>query len=219
MDNNEEKRPITPINADYPSNSHKKKEAAANEEKRVEKVITGSVVKKKKTFGKKLAESFLGDESRNVGEYIIHDVLIPATKEMVSEMIKGGIEMLLFGERRTRGTKRDRSYVSYGSYYKDDRRDRDRRERDISRTGRARHDFDEIILENRGEAEEVLARLSDLVYDYGMASVADLYDLVGITGDFTDHKYGWTELDTSNSYVSRVRGGYMINLPRTRPLT
>lgn len=203
--------------ADFPSNSKTK---VGNEKPEVRKVITGKVVKQKRTLGKRIAETFLGGDTRSVGDYILHDVLIPAAKDMIFDMIKGGAEMSLFGEKKGRNTSRDRgkSYVSYSSYYKSDK-DRDSRDkrdsREISRSARAKHDFDEIILETRGEAEEVLSQLVDLTIDYGMASVADLYDSVDITSSFTDHKYGWTDLKSAN--VSRVRGGYLINLPR--PIT
>lgn len=204
----------------FPANSHKAKAQPKTEERKLEKVISGKVVQQKKSLGKKFAELFLGDDTRSVGEYILHDVLIQAAKSMICDMVGwgGAAEMILFGEKRGRNTRREggRSYTSYGSYYKSTDRDRDggRRDspRDISRTGRARHDFDEIVLETRGEAEEVLSHLVDLTIDYDMASVADLYDLVGITTNFTDNKYGWTDLERAS--VSRVRGGYLINLPR-----
>jgi len=219
----------------FPSNSkmtRNEPEKEKCEERKVEKVVTGLVKKQKRSFSKKLAETFLEDNTTSVGNYIFHDVLIPAAKSMICDMVGWGgfAEILLFGEKRGRNTRRDgnRSFTSYGSYYggqsnRDSGRDRDTRDsgrdrgsRDISKQGRARHDFDEIVLDNRGEAEEVLSQLVDLTIDYGMASVADLYSLVGITGNFADDKYGWYELRTAN--VSRVRGGYLINLPRTQPL-
>ena len=133
-------------------------------------------------------------------------------------MVGGGIEMLLFGT--TKGLRNNRqtkpSYTSYGSYYNTARDREPKHSREISRVGRARHDFDEIVLETRGEAEAVLVHLIDLTIDYGMASVADLYDLVGINSSFTDNKYGWTDLRQAS--VSRVRNGYLLNLPRTQIL-
>lgn len=193
----------------YPPNTPK--EENKKEDKKLEKIVTGNVKKRKKTLGKKMAETFLGDDTKSVTQYIIYDVLIPAAKETLSSMVSGGVEMLLFGETKGRNTRRDRgkSYVSYSSYYKNE--DRDRRDRD--RSSRARHNFDDIILDSRGEAEEVLSRLVDLVEEYGMVSVADLYELVGVTSSFTDNKYGWTNL--SSASVERVRDGYLIRLPRT----
>jgi hypothetical protein len=51
-----------------------------------------------------------------------------------------------------------------------------------------------------------------LTFDYGQASISDLYELVGITANFTDNKWGWTDLRSSS--VSRARDGYLLNLPR-----
>ena len=157
-------------------------------------------------------ETFVGDDIHNVSSYLLYDVLIPAAKDTIANMVKGGIEMLLFpGENRGSRTTRDRgrSYVSYDRYSSAPRRDE---RRDISPRNRARHNFDEIILDTRGEAEEVLSHLVDLIIDYGQASVSDLYDLLGMTGNFTDNKYGWTDLRSAS--VSRVRDGYVMNLPR-----
>lgn len=204
---------------EFPSNSHKSKKVV--EERKLEKVVTGKVVTRKKTLGKRFQESFLGEESRNVGEYIIYDILIPAAKDMIVDTIKGGIEMMMYGEKRGRNITRDRGrsyHTSYGSYYRQNDREQNNRDhrRDISRTGRARHDFSQILLESRGEAEEVLENLCDQCATYNLATVADLYDLVGITSNFTDNKYGWTDLRDAS--VSRVRGGYELNLPRPQPV-
>lgn len=200
------------IKMDYPSNSHKVKKEVKSD-KQVVKVTSGKVVQKKKSLGKKFAETFLGDDIESVSSYILHDVIIPAAKNMMSDTVSNGIEMLLFGQVRGSRTKRDRgkSYVSYSSYY-----DRDKKPTRPSARNTSRHNFDDIILETRGEAEEVLSHLVDLTEDYGMASVADLYDLVGITSNFTDNKYGWDNL--SSASVNRVRDGYLISLPRTTVL-
>ena len=197
------------IKMDYPSNNHKVRKEGSSE-KQVVKVTSGKVVQKKKSLGKKFAETFLGDDIESVSSYILHDVIIPAAKNMMSDTVSNGIEMLLFGQVRGSRTRRDRdkSYVSYSSYY-----DRDKKPTRPSARNTSRHNFDDIILETRGEAEEVLSHLVDLTEDYGMASVADLYDLVGITSNFTDNKYGWDNL--SSASVNRVRDGYLISLPRT----
>ena len=85
----------------------------------------------------------------------------------------------------------------------------------VSRT-RTGYDYDDIILESRGEAEDVLERMDELIATYQVVSVADFYDLVGVSGNYTDNKYGWT--DIRNASVIRVRDGYMIKLPKALPL-
>lgn len=216
----DEKKLTRSLDASFPGNSNKSKEPCKDpEKKKVPKIATGKVTRQKRTFGQKVSEAFLGDDTQSVGDYLLHDVLIPAMKSTLSDMVGGGIEMLLFGERRSRGTYRDRghSYVSYGSYFGDSR-DRDRRDnrRELSRSERSRHDFDNLSFETRGEAEDILSHLVDLTVDYNVATVADYYDLAGVESQFTDNKYGWTNLRDAS--VDRVRQGYTIRLPQPRVL-
>lgn len=205
--------------SEFPSNSYKKKELVAAKEKNITPVVSGKVIKKQRSFGQKLSETFFGDDTKSVGDYILHDVLIPAMKSTLSDMVGGGIEMLLFGERKSSGRSRmfrdrDRSYVPYNRMSRRDDFSDDRRS--ISRSARSRHDFDDIILETRGEAEDVLSHMVDLIEDYGVASVGDYYDLLGIESNFTDNKYGW--INVADGYVDRVRDGYCIRLPRPREI-
>lgn len=210
---------------EFPSNSHSsKKEPTSDkkrEEKKVEKIVTGTVVKQKKSLGKRFSENFLGEDSKSVGEYIVTEVLVPNTKDLIVEIVKSAIEMFMWGERRSKGSSRHgggKQYTSYGSYFSDKSSDRDRGygRREMSRSARARHDFDEILITDRGEAEEVLSHMYDLCEDYGMVSVADFYDMVGVDADFTDQKYGWT--DMRGVKPVRVRGGFVLDLPRAKPL-
>lgn len=79
------------------------------------------------------------------------------------------------------------------------------------------HEFDEITLATRVEADEVLTRLRQLIDRYEEASVADLYKMLGVNPEYTDDKWGWDDLDTAR--VSRSRGGYTLDLPRPEPLS
>lgn len=203
------------IKKTYQSNSHKAKQP----DKKIDQVTSGKVIKREKNVGKKISESFLGDDSRDVGNYILHDVLIPALKDTISDMVSGGIEMLLFGKTGSRPGRGSRSSagpgrINYSAYSKNPSERAGAHK--ISDRGRRTHDFDEIILEKRAEAEDVISCLVDLIADYEMASVADLYDLVGIPSNYTDNKYGWTNL--SSAGVRRVRNGYLLDLPRTEQI-
>lgn len=196
---------------EYKSNSHASKEKEKNGgEKRVEKIISGKAQVKKKSEFSKFANVFVSEDAGNVKSYILMDVLVPAVKKAVSDIVTNGIDMLLYGETGVHKRNGASSKVSYRSYY-----DRSSRSTSSSKT-RNGYSYDDIILDNRGEAEEVLSRMDEIVATYGTVSVADLYDLVGITGAYTDNKYGWTDIRSAS--VVRVRDGYMIKLPRALPL-
>ena len=190
----------------FPPNSHKSMNHEDQKKKR--KIIKGKVVTRKKSLGKRLSETFLGENLSNVLSYVVYEVLVPAAKSTLDDMVTGGFHKLLFGGTINPRSRRDggRSYVSYDSV------SRSTRDSSIHSRNRARHIMDDIILESRGEAEEVLGQLVDMIEEYGVASVSDFYHLVDMESTFTDDKYGWENL--SRASVSRVREGYLINLPR-----
>lgn len=197
----------------YKPNSHKSKEQQEPvPEKKLEKVVQGKVTTKKKSEVSKLADIFVPGDVANVKSYVIMDVLVPAVKKAISDIVTNGIDMILYGESGRTRKNGPASRVSYSQYY-----DRDRVRRDREPVApRANYSYNDILLDNRGEAEEVLARMDELVATYGMVSVADLNDLVGITGNYTDNNYGWTNI--KSAYVQRVRDGYLLKLPRAIPI-
>lgn len=198
----------------YPSNSFKSKEEKKLPEKKIEKAISGTAKKHKKSEIRKFTDVFISEDVESVKSYILIDVLVPAIKKAISDIVTNGIDMLLYGGSKHTGTSTAASKVSYRSYY--DKRNESNRERYSTMHTRVGYDYDNIILDTRGEAESVLSRMDELVSTYGMVSVADMYDLVGITGNYTDNKYGWT--DIRNASVVRVRDGYVIKMPKALPI-
>ena len=202
----------------YKPNSYKSKEgikSTADQPKRkVEKVISGDAKLKKKSEVKKLSSLFVTEDVGNIKSYVIFDVIIPNIKRVIVDVVINSVEMAFLGEtssrRRNSGSSSGRP--SYQRYYdsKDDRH----RERDVP--ARRDYEYDDITLDTRGDAEEVLHILEDYIDDYGSASVAELYAAIGKTAPYTAHKHGWTDL--RNASIERTRDGYWIRLPRALPL-
>jgi hypothetical protein len=147
---------------------------------------------------------------------MVGNVLIPAAKEAIVEAASSGFEKLVYGEarpKRGRPTSGPLGYVAYNTQGRSQpSHDRPPMPNRLPRRARARHDFDDIVINTRQEAEEVLERLYDALNKYESVSVADLYELTGLKSDHTDHKWGWRNLHGAN--VGRVRGGgYLLDLP------
>jgi hypothetical protein len=204
----------------YPGNSRRVTKVNAEpsekpEEKKIESVVQGEVIRRKKPLGRRFLDTFVGGDAKSVMGYVVMDVLLPAAKDTIADAFSQGIERMLFGEARSTsrrtGARPGTGYTSYNRFASSSSM---RREdpRTISRQNRARHDFDEIILATRVEAEEVIGRLFDLVSQYEQATVADLYELVGITANYTEQKWGWTDIRGAGAV--RVSGGYLLDLPR-----
>lgn len=198
---------------DYKPNSHRFKEeqksTSATERRKVDKVVSGTAKVRKKSEIRKLADNFISEDIQNIKSYVVTEVLIPTIKNTIWDAFTNSLDMVLFGGtgRNRRNTTAGR--VSYRNYYDQG----SERSSDRARVG---YSVDDIVLDSRGEAEEVLARMDELIDTYKMVRVADLYDLVGVTGNYTDNKYGWTNIRTAE--VVRVRDGYKIKLPRALPI-
>lgn len=199
-----------------PDNSHKsrneKKTSTESGEKRVEKVIKGKA-KVKKNEMRKLTDVFISEDVSNVKNYILMDVIVPSIKKAFYELVVGTLDMTLYGGRGG-GKRSTADRVSYKTDYNGVSR-RDERTYNSTRTASG-YSYDDIIVDTRGEAEAVLMRLDEVMEEYECVRVADLYDLVGVTGNYTDNNYGWTNI--RNAEVVRVRDGYKIKMPRAIPL-
>lgn len=203
----------------YASNSIKSREQKTTEQKpktkEVTKVVKGGVKVKKKSEMKKIANSIISEECKSIKEYAIYEVIVPVVKETISQLVKGSIDMLFFGEVRSTSSRsrsgNNASRVSYRDYY-DDRRDRDR----DSRRRDPVYSYDDITFEYKEDAEEVLNRMDEIVDQYGAVSVSDLFELAGRTGNgYTDNNYGWTSIRSAT--VERLgHNEYIIRLTRPK---
>jgi hypothetical protein len=204
--------------ADFPPNNEASRKKT--EPRKVEgPVVSGGAVRRRRSLRKQFSETFVKGDARTAVRYSVLEILLPAAQDMVLETLQQGLEKLFKGDSyRRRGATPPMSgptgHVSYNRMGIPSRFSGP--ERAMSRTARARHNFDEIILTERTEAEEVIDRLFDLVSRYEQASVADLYELVGLASSHTDHKWGWSDLHGAG--VSRIRGGYLLDLPEPEPL-
>ena len=198
----------------YAPNSHKSREEANEiEKKKVEKVVKGNVKVKKKNEISKFADVFISEDAANVKNFIVSDVLIPAVKKVISDIVTNGIDMILYGSNG-RGAKRstNASYVSYNRF--SDKREEPRPSSNSH--SRTSFGYEGIVLDSRSEAIEVLTRMDELIREYEIVTVSDLCDLVGISSNYTDQKYGWTSIRTAEPV--RVRDGYILKLPKPLPI-
>jgi hypothetical protein len=203
---------------DYQSNSRKQREGLpiGESEKKVEKVVTGEVIQKPKSIGRKFKDIFFGGDIRLATRFVTGEVLLPALRNLVVEMTSKGIERVVYGESTFRRQYHDpRPRIMYNNpLYRPDPRQPNipvPMRRIPDQNFRTRRDAQDIILQNREEAELVVERLIDIIDKYQVVSLADLYDLLGLQTSHIDNKWGWTYLN--NVEIRQIRDGYLIDLP------
>lgn len=197
---------------DYKSNSDKSRQEQQSE-KKVEAVITGKAKTRKKGEMQKFADVFIAEDANNVKSYILMEVIIPAVKKAISDIVTTGIDMILYGEAGRSRKNGAASKVSYRNYYEQE----SGRTRAGSAGRRSNFDYDDVIFDTRGDAEAVLDAMNDIISQYGTVSVSDFYDLARVSNDnYTMNRYGWTNIGGATAV--RVRDGYILKLPRAIPL-
>ena len=201
----------------YPDNSFasKKKttveEKGASENRSIEKVVKNPVKTKKKNELLKFAEVFIADDISHVGSSLWEGVIVPVIKDTIVDILTKGANMLFHGSAKgTSTTKSTASRISYRDYYDKDAK------RVVETQPRAKFDYEDMVIDTRGEAEEILDQMDAIIEKYGFVRVSDLYEMMDITAPYTGNNYGWTDIHTAK--VVPTRGGYTLKLPRVIPL-
>lgn len=197
-------------------------DADKKSEKNLEPMEGVSVRARKKPLSSKIAETFTGDDAGTVGEYIIFDVMLPAFKNLLFDVVSEGSRRMLFG---TSGGGRSVASASRGGQVAYNRIAAkgsgviaNNAPHTMSRAARATHDFRELVFDTRGEAEVILEKLRDAIAEYDNVTVADMYECVEITAGFTDHNWGWIGNDLNQARVKPVSAGYLLDMPAPREL-
>lgn len=175
------------------SKTYHREEEKRKERKKVDPIKRhGKIVSTKKSFGKRMWDLFVGQDPKEMVTHFIYDVLIPGIKYAVLDGISVALTGEMFdGRRRSSGGRYDYrgSYGKsrYGSVSSSKKRNSDGYERN------ERVDYRNIKLDNRYDAEELVSRMKDRIYDTGSVSIAEMFDMLELPSRFTDNDWGWKD--------------------------
>lgn len=197
------------------SNKYKEEQRKAQEQKVVQKVISGQVVAKKKTPMQNLLSTFFSVDKDRMKDYVTYDVVIPTIKRTIITLVDAALNGGDLSRRKDSSTV---GRVSYDRMYSSSiARERDK-DREADRRNRSALDYDDIEFASRGDAVLVLESMNDILDRYGVVSIGDYYDLAGWSNYNTCiHKYGWTNL-SSAKVICTWNGRYIIEFPKAMPI-
>lgn len=199
----------------YKGNSRRQKELE-NSKPKAKKVITNGVSVKKKGEIRKMADEFISENVSNLKSYAIKEVIIPNIKRGIMDIVSMFLNEEPYYNKDRRGGRRDYNSISRPStrersYERDDERDR--------MVGRPSLWCEDFEFRSRIDAERVIDELYERIREFKMVSIADLYDLVDVSCDYTYNNYGWT--DISNLRLTRSINGnvWVLRMPKAKLLT
>lgn len=180
----------------------------APERKKVEKVVAGKVTAKPKGEVAKFFETFFAEDIRKVKDYLVKDVIVPTLRDTIWTVIAKGSERMIYGENGHAPKNSKLPYVNYNGLFKQNT------SAPSSSSTNNQYSVDNIILEDRGDAERVLEAMKAHIAEFGAVSISELYEFIGEPiGDFTTTRWGWRSLNTAG-IMRTSNGGYKLDLPR-----
>ena len=206
-----------------PGNSYEEKNAQENESTELapivkpKKVAQGKV--RKQSLLRKFGNYIFEDTIAMAKEYTFKEILLPGIRNLIFDTFNEMLARMLFKDEAPRASGLYRNITSarrvgqtsYTRYY-DAKQSASVRGsagsyRDMPR------DPDDITLDTRADAIAVLNELDAVIRQYGQASIVTYYDIVGISGEWPDSRYGWTSI--RGAQIKPTREGFTIILPPT----
>jgi len=193
---------------EFKGNTFKAKE----ERQQRQPVVSGTVRTVKKTGVRGITEAVKNNvRNSNVADRIVHEIIFPAVLDGVNTGLAGilGIDpaRLKNVSNSVISTAKSSSYWNAGN-------------RVVEAPGRTiRTDifkYEDLVYSTRGDAEAVLRDMDACVEQYRSVSVADLLQSSGELPSSADFRYGWTDL--KEAAVVQTSDGYMLRMPRPKPL-
>lgn len=182
-------------------------------EKSISPIETAKTVKRTHTAG-------LGSEIfKPIVNKAITDLVVNGLA-LISDLIIGAVDIKIYGENRHKHLGRS-GYTNYNTVSRWADTFNGRRVNsvlDATPTTKKTYGFNmrEIVLPDRGAAENVIMKCDELIATYGSITVGDLYQLVGLPTESIDYKYGWKTVDGFST--RRVFEGHLLVVPEPKTL-
>lgn len=201
----------------YPSNSIKSRENPENKttdiRKREKPKEPIQVTKKKKSFGQRFKEAFIGQSVGSVTDYVLWEVIVPYVKKLLAESAQTAINLALFGDAKPKWKTNGRSHTEMASVYNE----RNSANNNRRRTRTNRPNIQDFLFPSEEQASRVLESLMEEIADYEVATLADFYSEVNEPVVPVDSKWGWRSLEGAD--ISEIPGeGWVLDLPPAKPI-
>ena len=183
--------------------------------KEIKPVVVGAVLSPRpatrRFFGFLLAES-----PRELGAKIARDIIVPRIKAGFEESANSFLSGMLWGSSGSRpvstmlqGTILRGGGTNYNAISSQPSALSQAMAANQSRSSSG--PYQDVVCPTQERAEMLLAGMFDLLNEYRVVTVADLYELANMTPQTTHDSYGWYSLEGSK--ITHERDGYRVALP------
>lgn len=199
-------------------------------EQHVHTALTKGEVVEKSNFQKAIG-LFFADDAEMVSESIVDDFIKPRMKSFAKESVMqfkrflvdsltGCIQMLVYGkaaQKNTTTTTFRTGGTNYTAFFEGTPVSTSTVTLTTPTTQlTSEYGVVAVRIDTYGNAQSVLGEMIGLLKRYSHVTVADYYQLVGVTPKKTDWNYGWFDLDDVN--IVAYAGGWLLQFPKPVPM-
>lgn len=181
--------------------------------KDIKQVVQGaSLVKRPAT--RRFMDFVFAESPKTLGKKIGRDVVVPRIKAGLEQAFNEFLSGMLWGD----GSNRPAGHIVQGTVLRGGGVNYNQASTSLlsqarqANVSRSSGNYQDIVVPTQQFAETLLANMYELLNQYRVVAVADLYESAGLTPAISDNSYGWTSLDGAR--ISKVRDGYLLELPR-----
>lgn len=196
-------------------------------EKRLKKIDGVTIIETKPSLGKRFRSVFGGQDLKTVGKYLLLDVVVPSGRDLLFDLIKEGGHRAIYGDSPRRSSPissiigghrvGQTNYSSISSPTLSGNRRQGDTNIVQTQNPRSQFDFSGLVITDRVKVQEILEGMTDAIEEYGVVTVADFYDIIGMSGNgFTDRSFGWDAALFGTADVKKVREGYILDMAPPR---
>lgn len=193
------------------------KTAAVTPPKKEIKAVVSGAKKVQRPASRRFFDYLFAESPKDLAKKVGRDVVVPRVKAGFEQAFNEFLSGMLWGNGMARPPSnlvqgaviRPGGGINYNAASTQPSSMTQARQAIVSQSS---GNYQDLVLPSQGFAETLLANLIDLLNQYRVVAVADLYELAGMTPAISDNSYGWTSLDTAR--ISKVRDGFLLELPR-----
>jgi hypothetical protein len=189
--------------------------AVAPPKKEIKPVVSGAK-KVQRPASKRFFDYLFAESPKDLARKVGRDVIVPRIKAGFEQAANEFLSGMLWGN----GSNRPPSNIVQGAVirpggginYNGISSPSSLQQARAASTTTSSGNYSDVTVPTQEFAETLLANLYDLLNQYRVVAVADLYEAAGLTSAISDNAYGWTSLDGAR--IIKVRDGYLLELPR-----
>lgn len=183
--------------------------------KDIKPVVSGGVKKVQRPATRRFLDFMFAESPKALASKIGRETIVPRIKQGMEEAFNSFVHGMFWGKGESPLPNNIHQQIMRGggvNYQAISSQTSALTQARVANQSRSHGNYEDLICPNQQIAEALLANMYNLLNQFNVVAVGDLYELAGMSSSISDGSYGWTNLDTAR--IRPTQGGFVLELPR-----